>query len=86
MLSKAIRHSRSLPMIGQIPCNQETMFIMLHGIEPSLSVRPLQAACDFMFTLGDLAATVLQATVTHVASSCFSGWPLRKGIHKEVKP
>ena len=46
------------------------------GIEPSLSIRPLQAAvswdataCDFMFTLGDLAATVLQATVTHVASS-----------------
>ena len=41
MLSKSIRHSRSLPMIEQMPCNQETM---LHGIEPSLSVRPLQAA------------------------------------------
>jgi len=25
------------------------------------------AACDFMFTLGDLAATGLQATVLHVA-------------------
>ena len=41
MRPNAIRHSRSLPVIGQIACNQETM---LHGIEPSLSKR--HVACN----------------------------------------